>query len=125
MRGPSVKQICYWVLALALFAVRSVDAHVHLCLDGQEQRTSLHVADAGVHHVDPDVLETHNDKDVKFVGDGAFKKGESTDLWLLSSVWSLVNFTSLYTSEPPRDASVARLLSIRSYLRPPLRGPPR
>lgn len=127
MRGSSAfKQICYWALVLALFAVRSADAHMHLCLDGQEQRASLHVADGGVHHTDPAGLrQTHNDKDVKFVGDGIFKKGDSADLWVLSTVWSIVDFVPQYGMEPPQYAATTPAFSSLSHLRPPLRGPPR
>jgi hypothetical protein len=126
MRRPSVsKQICYWVLALALFAVRLADAHVHICLDGQEPRTSLHVADSGFHHDNADVLLPHNDQDVEAVDDGVSKKGESADLLLLPTLWSLVDFVPRYTVEPPRYAAVAPVISFRSHLRPPLRGPPR
>lgn len=125
MRRPSIsKQICYWVLTLALFAVRSADAHMHMCLDGQEPRASLHVADGGVHHSGP-ASQTHNDQDLKVVGDGGAKKSESADLWVLSTAWSLVDHLSFFTAEPPQYTAVAPTLSIRSHLRPPLRGPPR
>ena len=123
MRRPSVsKQICYWVLALALFAVRLADAHMHMCLDGQEPRTSLHVADSEFNHADSDA--DHNDQDVKVVDDGIAKKGESIDPWVLSTLWSLLDFTPLSTFEPPRHAALELVGSFRSYLRPPLRGPP-
>lgn len=125
MRRPSVyKQICYWVLTLALFAVRSADAHVHMCLDGQEPPASVHVADGGVHHNDATASPTHNDQDVKVVSDAGVKKGESADLWVLSTAWSLVDQLAYFTAEPPQCTAVAVNLSIRSHLRPPLRGPP-
>lgn len=127
MRRPSIsRQICYWVLALALFVARSADAHFHLCLDGQEPRASVHVADGGIHHSDETVPQTHDDQDVKVVSDSVVKKGESAaDLWVLATAWSLVDYLSYFTAEPPQYTAVAPSLSIRSYLRPPLRGPPR
>ena len=126
MRSPSAfKQICYGAFALLLFAVRSADAHVHMCLDGQEPLASLHVADAGVHHTDAGVQQQHNDKDVKYASDGTFKKGESADLLLVATVWSLVNFLSPYTAERPPHVASTPVLPVRAYLRPPLRGPPR
>ena len=126
MRPPPVfKQICYWAFALLLFAVRSADAHVHMCLDGQEPRTSLHVADGGIHHGGAGASQEHNDKDVKYAGDGVFKKGESADLLLLATIWSLVDFLSPYTAELPQHPAAILALPVLSHLRPPLRGPPR
>ena len=125
MQRPSVaKQVCYWVLALALFGVRLADAHVHVCLDGQEPRASLHVADDGVHHAGAATLQSHNDRDLKVSEAGAVKKGDSTDLLILAAAWSLVDQIAFVTADAPQSAAVTPALPTRSHLRPPLRGPP-
>lgn len=41
-----------WVLAIAMLPVRIVNAHIHLCLDGQEPPTSVHFQDVPTHHGD-------------------------------------------------------------------------
>lgn len=127
MRPRSVfKQSCYWAFALLLFAVRSADAHVHLCLDGQEPPASVHVADGGVHHGGSGELQAHNDRDVKYALEGVFKKGESgDDLLLLSAIWSLAGLLAPSTAEPPQYTASLPAFATRSHLRPPLRGPPR
>ena len=125
MQRPSIaKQICYWVLALALFGVRLADAHVHVCLDGQEPRASLHVADDGVHHTGAATLQSHNDRDLKVGEAGAVKKGDSTDLLILASASSLVDQIAFVTADAPQSTAVTPALPNRSHLRPPLRGPP-
>ncbi len=126
MRRPSVsRQVCYWVLILALFAVRAADAHTHFCLDGLEPRAALHVADGGIHHSGERDPQSHTDQDVKVVGDGALKQGESADLWIPPTAWSVVDYLSVFAAEPPQPAAVASTPSIQFNLRPPLRGPPR
>lgn len=124
-RPSASKQICYWVLVLALFAVRAADAHTHLCLDGLESRATLHMADGGIHHSDERDAQSHNDQDVKAGGDGVLKKGESADLWIPSTAWSVVDYLSVFAPEPPQPAALTPTASIQFNLRPPLRGPPR
>lgn len=122
---PSLsKQICYWVLALALFAARSADAHIHMCLDGQEPPVSVHVTDDGVHHDDAPGLQAHNDKDVKIVSDAGTKKSEASDTLVFAALWSLVDRIPFFSADPPQDTALAPARAVRSHLRPPLRGPP-
>lgn len=131
MRPPSpFKHLCYWAFALLLITVRSADAHVHLCLDGQEPPAALHVADGGVHHAGAETQQAHQDqahqdKDVKYSVDGTFKKADANDVWFIATVWSLVASLPARTAEPPQYAEATPCPSDPFHLRPPLRGPPR
>lgn len=126
MRLPSaLRQTCYWVLALLLVVVRSADAHVHMCLDGQEPLAALHVADGGVHHAGADAQQGHKDKDVKYAVDGTFKKAEYSDAWLIATIWSLTSLLPARTTEFPSYREAAPPVFNPFFLRPPLRGPPR
>ena len=126
MRSPSrLQQFCYWAIALMLVTVRSADAHVHMCLDGQEPPAALHVADGGMHHAGANAQQGHNDKDVKYAVDGTFKKAESTEALLIATVWSLTSFLPPRTAELPSYREVPPPAGNSFFLRPPLRGPPR
>lgn len=66
-----------WVIAFALLMVRTADAHVHLCFDGQEPRSSFHVSDPEpVCHKDDG---THQDRDVDALGAALVKKSAQAD----------------------------------------------
>lgn len=71
-----------WVVALALLIVQTSDAHVHLCFDGQEPRSSLHVSDSSaVCHKGEDYSDgTHQDQDVDAVGAALAKKEAPVDV---------------------------------------------
>ena len=126
MRSPSrFKQLCYWAFALLLITVRSADAHVHLCLDGQEPPAALHVADGGVHHDSAEAQQGHQDKDVKYAVDGTFKKADAGDVLLIATAWSFVATLPARTAEPPQHWEATHAPSDPFHLRPPLRGPPR
>lgn len=69
-----------WVALLALLIVRTSDAHVHLCLDGQSQRSSIHVADtAGTCDDGAAGQGEHQDQDVNVFGAVLAKKSADTD----------------------------------------------
>ena len=127
MRSSSrLHQLCYWALALLLVTVRSADAHVHMCLDGQESPAALHVADGGVHHAGgANAEQGHNDKDVKYAVDGTLKKADSGDAWVIATVWSLAFLLPPRTAELPSDREASPPACNPFFLRPPLRGPPR
>lgn len=66
-----------WVIAFALLIVRTADAHVHLCFDGQEPRSSFHVSDpAPLCHKSDD---THQDQDIDAFGAVLAKKSAGAD----------------------------------------------
>ena len=117
-----------WVVALALLTVRIADAHVHMCFDGQEAPSSLHVSDptALCHLPNGSSGGTHQDQDIDAVGAVLAKKdsqAQSVDPLPIADIVLLL-------LAPPRggvipDAAPADLTVNRPYLRlPPLRGPP-
>jgi hypothetical protein len=66
-----------WVVALALLVVQASDAHMHLCFDGQEPRSSLHMSSdrtAVCHEGDDYADGTHQDQDVDAIGAALAKK---------------------------------------------------
>jgi hypothetical protein len=71
-----------WVVALALLVVQTSDAHVHLCFDGQEPRSSLHVSDRATlcHEGDDYADGTHQDQDVDVGGAALVKKEVPVDV---------------------------------------------
>lgn len=80
-----------WVALVALLVVRAGDAHVHLCLDGQSQRTSVHVSDtAGACHAEEAPEVQHQDKDVSAFGAALVKKSAEADSLDLPAVLNVV-----------------------------------
>ena len=125
-RLPSVTPLL-WVVALALIVARTSDAHMHLCFDGQEAPSSLHVSDRSVVcHLPDGPSGTHQDQDVDAVGAALAKKdsqAQSVDPLPIADIVLLL-------LAPPRS-SVAREVTPDDlpvnppYLNlPPLRGPP-
>jgi len=54
-----------WLVSFALLAARVSDAHVHLCFDGQEPRSSLHVSQhEPICHTSDERRGDHQDQDV-------------------------------------------------------------
>ena len=114
-----------WVVALALLVVRTSDAHMHLCLDPQDQGSSLHVADVGP-GCDVGASATHPDRDVKAVDTALAKKnadqGDEPVLLPVAFSWRLPAPRKI-TLPPP--AAQAVLAPQPLHFLPPLRGPPR
>ena len=116
-----------WLVLVAFLATRLGDAHLHLCLDGQEPPASIHMADGSVHDDAHHVDSVHNDRDVQVFDTALVKKaGGSGDL--LAAVFIA---TLLLLLLPPAQSFSRRAIDVpivlRSSfaLRPPLRGPPR
>lgn len=67
-----------WVIAFALLIVRTADAHVHQCFDGQEPRISFHISDPApfCHKTDG----THQDQDIEALGAMLAKKDAQADV---------------------------------------------
>jgi hypothetical protein len=119
-------RLLLWVVALAVLTVRASDTHLHLCFDGQEPPTTLHFADASVHHDENHDGETHADRDFDpFVGLLLKSGNTDSDVALPLGVVALVvllppvSDTVPAASDPPSAATDPPF-----YLRPPLRGPP-
>jgi hypothetical protein len=119
------------VVALALVGVRTSGAHLHLCFDGQEPRSSLHLADSeatchdravpqGSAHQDQD-----EDVDVDALGAVVAKKDVNTD-----SVYPIAVAVVVFSLSPPPvgvvdELTAPSLAPKRPYLfLPLLRGPP-
>ena len=119
--------VLLWTVVLAVLAVRLADTHLHLCFDGQESPTSVHLADASVHH-DEDHHDgaSHADKDIDpFVGT-LVKSDDDAQPVFAVLVSSLLTIALL----PPDRATLPLQFETPLpahppfYLRPPLRGPP-
>jgi hypothetical protein len=112
------------IVLLTFASARLVDAHLHVCLDGQEPPVTVHTADGSVHndlhHQDQD----HDDRDIDVL-DTIFVKKAGPDVQPFVTVIAFVAIAL----EPLRFASNATPLVLPPYrplfhLRPPLRGPP-
>lgn len=113
-----------WVIAFALLMVRTADAHVHQCFDGQEPRSSLHFADPAPFCHEND--GSHQDQDVDAVGAMLAKKDAQAD-----TVGPLPVIDAILLLLPPPQRGVDRDLSTQDpapklpeLFLPLLRGPP-
>ncbi|HEU4602332.1 MAG TPA: hypothetical protein VFS24_10205 [Steroidobacteraceae bacterium] len=114
-----------WVLAVALLPVRMANAHLHLCLDGQEAPISVHVEDVPGHQDDADFKAGHHDHDVDVSGSMTVTK--SASFALDNPIISAYVLAIVLPVEAPRvfSADVAEIhFSVPFTLRPPSRGPP-
>lgn len=112
-----------WVVAFALIIVRTADAHVHLCFDGQEPRSSLHVLDRtlGCHKNGG----SHQDTDVDALGAAAAKKSAQAEPVAPVPFVNVV----LLLLPPPRGMSYEPTIQnpsprLPELFLPLLRGPP-
>ena len=128
MRSP-VKPMTslLWVIAFAFVAVRMTEVHWHLCFDGLEPRSSVHVGDRAAHHESHDEgAVEHVDTDVPLTGQ-ILAKLTKVDFDLPLAV--LGAFLLWVVGEPRRVLPIARRIVPANtppfFLRPPLRGPPR
>lgn len=114
-----------WLLAIALLLVRVGEAHLHLCLDGQQQQAvAMHVEDAPTHS-GLEASGGHNDVDVDLSVAPWVKKIGVDELPVIvfaSILLALLLPVSQSTSRPAQYL-VPNLASAFN-LRPPLRGPP-
>lgn len=116
-----------WLLALlcvTLLIGRIGGAHLHLCFDGKEPPSTLHLFDHGVHHGSSELNAPHDDADVALAGD-MLLKSPFDRIWPLALLFVAVLLLRL----PTRRGSFIPLTSaIRlppsPFVRPPLRGPP-
>lgn len=113
-----------WLLAIALLLVRVGEAHLHLCLDGQQQQAvAMHVEDAPTHGGQ----ETggHNDVDVDLSVSPWVKKigVEELPIIVFASIVLALLLPILQGTSRPAQLLIPNLASAFD-LRPPLRGPP-
>jgi len=125
-RSSRYARFLLWTVVLAVFTVRASDTHLHLCFDGQEPPTTVHFADASVHHDDAHDGEEHADKDFDpFVGLLLKISGTDSDAAPAPCVAVLVILIPPASdSVPVASDSRAPAIDPPFYLRPPLRGPP-
>lgn len=112
------------VVLLAFIGVRLGDAHLHVCLDGQEAPVTIHTSDGSIHHDTYHDDEQHQDLDIQSLDTALLKAGLDTDAFVLAIAFALVDLIQ----QPVltiREALTLPSLKPLAHLRPPLRGPPR
>jgi hypothetical protein len=111
------------IVLLTFAGARLVDAHLHLCLDGQEAPVTVHTADGSVHNDSHHVEQDHDDRDVDVL-DAIFVKKAGSDVEpfviVIAAVTALEPQRFASITVPPHPPPYRPLL----HLRPPLRGPP-
>ena len=111
-----------WLLAIALLLVRVGEAHLHLCLDGQQQQSvAMHVEDAPGDHE----AGGHNDVDVDLsVAPWVKKIGvDELPMIVFASILLALLLPSPQGTSRPAQLLIPNLAAAFN-LRPPLRGPP-
>jgi hypothetical protein len=115
-----------WVALLALVIVRTADAHMHLCLEGEVQRSSVHISDTvGVCDSDDDSQTEHQDQDVDVFGAVLAKKSADADaLDLPVAVHVVLSLLPLEPGVVPYVATEDPAPKLPYLFLPLLRGPP-
>jgi hypothetical protein len=111
------------LLGMSLAATRADGAHLHFCLDGQEDPVALHSPDNGVHHAE-DGGSPHEDRELDLSDDSLRKfspKGLEVAALLPAAI---VLETRSAAGEAPPTLRVVPATVNRRLLLPPLRGPP-
>src|SRR5262249_30863739 len=125
MFGRSEFATFLWLVAIALLPVRVVDAHWHMCLEGQQTVVAFHVNDVPSHEGEDLHGSGHNDTDVEASDAAALNK--IADLHgggFLPSIYVLAILLRVPLSEAPRAAPPILDVDSPFDLRPPSRGPP-
>ena len=116
-----------WTVVMAVLTVRLADTHLHLCFDGQEASTTVHLADASVHHDDEHQdCQAHADKDINpFIGTLVKSDDDAQPLFAFI-VGTLLTIELLPPDRavPAFNRETPLAADPPFYLRPPLRGPP-
>ena len=114
-----------WLLAIALLLVRVGEAHLHLCLDGQQPAAAVHVEDAPTHSGGKASADGHNDVDVDLsVAPWVKKVGvDELPILMFASILLALLLPVLKNTSRPAQLFIPSLAPVWG-LRPPLRGPP-
>jgi hypothetical protein len=118
----NARQWLLTLLCVTLVVARVDGAHLHLCLDGQEQSTSVRVA--------PDVpapdgaKAPHNDVDLALGADALTKTSKGELKQAAAPPPAFPTFTPPAVSSAAPAAAIAASSSTPSLVLPPLRGPP-
>lgn len=125
LRNHRVQACLLALLCVAVLAGRVGGAHLHLCLDGNEPPSDLHLFELGQHHDEGEPGQAHHDVDVVLVGDLIAKSKVQWQL-PLALLATLVLFGLLRIPRGLRVPWVSRpfLPPPPLFLRPPLCGPP-
>jgi hypothetical protein len=116
------------VVGLAVIAMPVSGAHLHMCFDGSEAPTAVHLEDGGAHHADAGagIEHEHQDTDISLTGIALVKKVDSS-----FDGHALITATLLFLRLPvaapvliPRDDASVAFTTHPADLLPPLRGPP-
>jgi len=109
-----------------LVIVRIADAHAHICADGKEPPSSVHLGDCGIHPCDGDRSSEHSgDKNVEIGPDVVLKKAPSLEHpWIPAFVAFAIDFAADTSNEVILNEPLAIRVGAVAFLRPPLRGPP-
>ncbi|MGE0582899.1 MAG: hypothetical protein AB7P31_12310 [Steroidobacteraceae bacterium] len=128
-RSPIAR--CLGYLAIALLLVRVGEAHLHLCLDGQDRAAAMHIEDAPRHDGTQASVDGHNDLDVDLSVLPWLKNAATDDttlatlgLFPLDAILLALLLPALLLTFPPARLRLPVPDSLFD-LRPPLRGPPR
>lgn len=116
-----------WLLAIVLLPVRMANAHLHLCLDGQEPPVSVHVQDTPMHDGVADVHDDgHTDRDLDVSKSLTVAKASNLDdvSPALLNVYVLAIVLPAQSHVVPRSVLLTPDLEPAFDLRPPPRGPP-
>jgi len=125
-RPPTV--LLLWLVSFALLAARISDAHVHLCFDGQEPRSSLHVSDHEPNcHTADGRRGSHQDQDIDLdaAGPVLVKKDAqaAAGAAIPPAAFLLLLLPPSHGAQGEWAAQLPRAQHRYSFL-PPLRGPP-
>lgn len=122
------KPRAFWLVAiicLAVLGVRIGGVHLHLCFDGNEPPSAVHVLD-GVHHSDGSD-SSHEDEDVAGAADVGAKAEHSAGLLLIGLLATFAVLFLIPTIPICKKWHINRVtpnLTAFFFLHPPLRGPP-
>ena len=122
MRRLSTFGMVLWLLAIALLPVRMADAHLHLCMDGQQPPVALHVQHVATHDgAQPHADDDHNDRDVDLSATTTVAKSSLLDDGLVPALLHVYVLAALL---PRPSAAAPAKVSVHSFHSAPIDGPP-
>lgn len=126
MRVPAgYRQFVCSLVAILLFVARTADAHVHLCPIQTAECARVYFSDGGIHRCRDGGAPKHAiDKEVRVVSDGLLKKADFVDQGAIPPPLWPTEFAPLCGGQTQVHAYTSGKSAARTYLWPPLRGPP-
>jgi hypothetical protein len=116
---------CLWLVLAFIVVGQLGGAHLHLCFDGQEPASAVHMSDGDIHDDAHHLENEHVDKDVELFNATMVSKADFSSDLLIPCCGLLLFLLPLpvRTHAPPTRAE-ATAQPAHFFLRPPLRGPP-